>query len=141
MGSITQDEIMSKCWENPLSRECSYCRASHKRAGGQCCFGLRYEEDDPQCQDCPHTRNCRMAITMGYGGRTVVRKVGIGRPKVTSQAASPEDRLTSREEYEIDEPGERKLTLEHTVRRACHGAVEGACELILGSLRFRRPPP
>lgn len=144
MVVITQDEIMSKCWDSPHRRDCSYCRAYHKRSGGECCFGLRYDDEDPQCRNCPHCNSCREAmIRSNGGGRTVISRP-VNKPKFSRYATDQGGNLTTPDEYDEEEeedPRKKKLTLKHTLHRAGHGALEGACELILGSLRYRRPPP
>lgn len=140
MTVMTQDDILSKCWHNPRNRNCSLCRAYHKREGGSCCFGLRYESGDRICGDCPHMLDCRK-IVMGYPtpNRPASRPVVVPKRSAKPPGALDGERLVAPDVEQGDES--RELTLSHMVHRGWYGGLEGAFELILGTLRYRRPPP
>ena len=135
----TQEEIMNSCWENPTSRDCSYCRAYHKREGGECCFGLRYEKDDRICQGCPHVHACRIKTIGSTYNKPRPSPTLIPKPKIVKPVRAEREELTAEDDH--TEENEEGLTLEHAARRLGYGAVEGACEMFLRTLRYWRPPP
>lgn len=145
MPVMTQDDIMRKCWDDPEERDCALCRAYHKNPGGNCCFALRYEEGDPPCEECPHSEDCYRLTNRSkrLGRRVPIKSVNLSPKKKNKVVVEDESRLTTPDlepEY-LAKKEDRELTLSHTVHRAGHGALEGACELVLGTLRHRRPPP
>jgi hypothetical protein len=141
---------MRKCWDEADERDCRTCRAHYRKKGGKCCFGIRFEDDDEICMECPHIEDCHR-LTHAY----LSRQKNSGAPtrslssvksrilKKKKEKEIEEERLTAPDEdpEERDDEEDRTLTLEHTIQRGIHGAVEGGLELVLGTFRWRRPPP
>lgn len=142
MPVFTQDDVMRKCWDEPESRDCVTCRAHYRKPGGICCFGIRYEDQDETCQRCPHIEDCARRTHAQYASQAPSRlPISTRIPiKKKDEGVIEEERLTAQDAMPavIED---KKLTLDHFIKRAAHGAIEGSMELALGTLRFRRPPP
>jgi len=163
---ISQRQIVQECFDGERERNCAYCPAHHSKTG-ICCFGCKFEYEDPQCHSCPHVGACepetvRYEEQSPYAGPAVQpippRRITINRPSSTTGISSSHTRATVpvygqvqpiRRDGSIIVPHTRTAHPMHfsddtsfwTMMgvNAAWGAVEGALEMLLGFFRQRRP--
>jgi hypothetical protein len=63
---VNEEVLISQCLNGERDQECEYCPAHSSRRGG-CCFGIRHEYGDPDCQACVLEKNCS-PLTHGTRG-------------------------------------------------------------------------
>jgi hypothetical protein len=54
---VNEEVLIGQCLNGERDRDCEYCPAHSSRRGG-CCFGLRHEYGDPDCQACVLESEC-----------------------------------------------------------------------------------
>lgn len=165
---ISQRQLVQECFDGDRERNCTYCPAHHSKTG-ICCFGCKFEYDDPQCHSCPHVRACepeaiRYLEQSPYAGTATQpippRRITINRPSVTTgiSTTTPPARATVPvygQQQPIRRDGSIIVPQFRTARpmqfsedtsfwkmmgvNAAWGAVEGALEMLLGFFRQRRP--
>ena len=54
---MNEEVLIGQCLNGERDRDCDYCPA-HSSRRGSCCFGLRHEYGDPDCQACVLEKNC-----------------------------------------------------------------------------------
>lgn len=153
---ISPDLIMRECFEGDRERSCTYCPA-HYSKNGRCCFGHRFEYDDPQCHGCLHCSACEQAtarfqdqhaasprrIVINRPTASPLRPGAAGTSTVYGQTAPirrdggvimPQNRAAKPLQPSYEESFWKMMGL-----NAVWGAVEGALEMLLGFFRQRRP--
>jgi hypothetical protein len=163
---ISQRQIVQECFDGDRERNCTYCPAHHSKTG-ICCFGCKFEYDDPQCHSCPHVSHCepeaaRYTGQSPYYGPSAQpsppRRITINRPSTTTGfAPTPQTRATVPvygQGHPVRRDGSIIVPQVRTARpilfpedsfwrmmslNAAWGAVEGALEMLLGFFRQRRP--
>ncbi len=54
---MNEELLITQCLNGERERDCDYCPASPHN-NGQCCFGIRHEYGDPDCQACVLSSEC-----------------------------------------------------------------------------------
>jgi hypothetical protein len=160
--SITQGQLMQECFDGERERNCTYCPAHHSK-NGRCCFGHRFEYEDPQCHSCPHVTHCEPATMRFLDQQSAIaaqpRRIVINRPSGSAPTApsttnfatqpvygnatlvrrdggmvAPQTRVAKPMQFADDESFWKMMGV-----NAAWGAVEGMLEMLLGFFRQRRP--
>lgn len=58
VSEVDVNDAMQGCFTGAVDRDCDSCPA-HPSAGGSCCHGIKFNEDDNECLCCPHTKTCQ----------------------------------------------------------------------------------
>lgn len=155
--TLTQRQMVQECFDGDRERNCNYCPA-HYAKGGICCFGQKFEHDDPQCHSCPHVGACE-PLTYSYEAgesRTMERPRRIIHPSHRPQpqpnqpgrslpaygARRGEGLLANDQQPPPMQPLEASEDLSFWQMMGLHavwGAAEGALEMLLSFFRRRRP--
>jgi len=162
---VTQRQMVQECFDGDRERNCSYCSA-HYSKGGICCFGQKFEHEDPQCDGCPHSSACE-PLTYSYETaqsrpmdrpRRIIQPgqrppiVQPGRPAQPMQQngrqlpayGRRDGGLLAKPEFQAPpmQPLEATEELSFWQMMGVHavwGAAEGMLEMLLSFFRRRRP--
>lgn len=93
---MDENHLISQCLNGERDRDCDWCPASPERNGG-CCFGLRHEYGDPDCNACELEHDCaplthghtksdvrRPSTRIVYPGRRPANRPSVSRVRVNS---------------------------------------------------------
>lgn len=153
---ISLQQVMQECFDGERGRNCAYCPGHHTK-NGNCCFGHRFEYNDPPCVSCIHAPYCEPATEQFHAQTAAAdrpRRVMINNAQPT--AVQPSRSLPVYGQTRPAQSGGPILAHKPTVAQplpsyeemgfwqqmgltAAWGAVEGALELLLGFFRTRRP--
>lgn len=157
---MDEEHLISQCLNGERERDCDYCPASPNRDGG-CCFGLRHEYGDPDCQACELEKECsplthgtsksdsRPSPRIIYPGRrsanssrgTRVRAGSKSLPIVEDNGPQPGEPLLVEKPFE-PEPVQfnpKDGLAARFLKVGAWGAGEGFFEMGLNFFRKRRP--
>jgi len=160
---MDEEHLISQCLNGDRERDCDYCPA-HPSRDGSCCFGLRHEYGDPDCNACELENECA-PLTHGtaknyahgptrivYPGRRPANRssgtrVRVGSPKRANQPTMEEVGPQPGEPLLVQRPADPKpLQLNpddklftRFMKVSSWGAGEGFFEMGLNFFRKRRP--
>jgi hypothetical protein len=154
---VDERELIESCINGERVRECSHCHA-HSACGGNCCFGLRHEYNDEDCNACALSRECaaithhipqgdpRASRRIVYPNQPVMNPVYAQVPTRVSAVPSPynnrpnppliQSQPRSADPIKLDP---QAGMLKHFAVIGFWGALEGFFSSILDYLRVRRP--